>query len=320
MFNESFAYPYASGAASTPSFISHPPHGYQRTQSFVPGTTGYAPGSGPRHVGRLREAPAFSLGASSDPGTVALSGRRRRTAEPDRHQEYPSQEWNASGWNLTEGYPREQSMWDSSRSLAGLSTEPEPRRGSGGSQSTSQRRQGNRDEFEGPHQLLEKPPNEVLVSQDRELPQLPTNLLAQEQDEILAQVNNRLSLCAYNFVARYQFPIPVEADKRRVSTPSDREWTEWVYLLKRLATKRRIPARVLYNSQIKQLVTVLENSMEMRHAAKHQSRPLKDDRNVLQLISAGIQVAKILKDADAMESLDQLYLQTEVLIHGRKMS
>jgi len=66
----------------------------------------------------------------------------------------------------------------------------------------------------------------------------------------------------------------------QVERPEDREWTEWVHLLKRLATKRRIPARVLYNGQIKQLVTILENSMEMRHAAKHQSRPLKDDRNV----------------------------------------
>lgn len=93
---------------------------------------------------------------------------------------------------------------------------------------------------------------------------------------------------------------------RPVERPQDREWTEWVYLLKRLATKRRIPARVIYNGQIKQFATILENSLEMRHAAKHQSRPLKDDRNVLQLISAGIQVAKILKDAAAMDYLDRL--------------
>ena len=139
-----------------------------------------------------------------------------------------------------------------------------------------------------------------------------------EQDNILAQVNDRLSKCAFDFVAKYQFPIPIEADKRPVRVPGDREWTEWVYLLKRLATKRRIPARILYNSQIKQLVTVLENSLEMRHAAKHQSRPLKDDRNVLQLISAGLQVAKILKDASAMEFLDHLYLQTERMIQTRK--
>lgn len=93
---------------------------------------------------------------------------------------------------------------------------------------------------------------------------------------------------------------------RPVERPQDREWTEWVYLLKRLAGKRRIPARFLYNGQIKQFVTILENSLEMRHAAKHQSRPLKDDRNILQLISAGIQVAKILKDAPAMDYLDKL--------------
>ena len=66
------------------------------------------------------------------------------------------------------------------------------------------------------------------------------------------------------------------------------------------------------------MITVLENSLEMRHAAKHQSRPLKDDRNVLQLISAGLQVAKILKDASAMDYLDQIYSQTEQLIQMRK--
>jgi hypothetical protein len=104
---------------------------------------------------------------------------------------------------------------------------------------------------------------------------------------------------------------------RPVERPEDREWTEWVYLLKRLATKRRIPARFLYNGQIKQLVTILENSLEMRHAAKHQSRPLKDDRNILQLISAGIQVAKLLRDADALIYLDKLYIATEETIKER---
>ena len=182
----------------------------------------------------------------------------------------------------------------------------------------SQRRPSNRDEFDGPHQLLDPPSPRTVASQERELPHLPTNLDVREQDDILCKVNDRLSQCAFDFVAKYQFPIPVESDKRPVRVPADREWTEWVYLLKRLATKRRIPARVLYNNQIKQLVTVLENSLEMRHAAKHQSRPLKDDRNVLQLISAGTQVAKILKDAATMEYLDHLYVRTEMLIQDRR--
>jgi hypothetical protein len=170
----------------------------------------------------------------------------------------------------------------------------------GGAKPRAQRRPSNRDEFDGPHQFLKRPPAEYIAMQERELPRLPTHLLVQEQDSVLNQVNDRLAQCAFDFVAKYQFPIPLTQDMRPVERPQDREWTEWVYLLKRLATKRRIPARVLYNGQIKQFVTILENSLEMRHAAKHQSRPLKDDRNILQLISAGIQVAKILKDAQAM--------------------
>lgn len=181
----------------------------------------------------------------------------------------------------------------------------------------SQRKPSNRDEFDGPHQFLQRPPPEYIAMQERELPHLPTNLLVQEQDSVLAQVNDRLSQCAYDFVAKYQFPIPLTQEMRPVERPQDREWTEWVYLLKRLATKRRIPARVLYNGQIKQFVTILENSLEMRHAAKHQSRPLKDDRNILQLISAGIQVAKTLKDAQAMDYLDRLYVGTEQQIQDR---
>ncbi|KAK4639209.1 hypothetical protein QC761_706180 [Podospora bellae-mahoneyi] len=181
----------------------------------------------------------------------------------------------------------------------------------------SQRRPSNRDEFDGPHQFLKRPPPEYIAMSERDLPTLPTHLLVQEQDSVLTQVNDRLSQCAYDFVAKYQFPIPLTQDMRPVERPQDREWTEWVYLLKRLATKRRIPARVLYNGQIKQFVTILENSLEMRHAAKHQSRPLKDDRNILQLISAGIQVAKILKDAQAMDYLDRLYVSTEQQIQER---
>jgi hypothetical protein len=166
----------------------------------------------------------------------------------------------------------------------------------------SQRRPSNRDEFDGPHQFLQRPAPEYIAQQERDLPHLPTNLVVQEQDSVLTRVNDRLSQCAFDFVAKYQFPVPLSSDVRPVERPQDREWTEWVYLLKRLATKRRIPARVLYNGQIKQFVTILENSLEMRHAAKHQSRPLKDDRNILQLISAGIQVAKILRDAEGSYS------------------
>jgi hypothetical protein len=183
--------------------------------------------------------------------------------------------------------------------------------------SSQQRRSSNRDEFDGPHQFLQPPPPELIAKQNMELPHLPTNLVVHEQDSVLTEVNNRLSQCAFDFVAKYQFPVPLDPSCRKVEQPQDREWTEWVFLLKRLATKRRIPARVLYNGQIKQFITILENSLEMRHAAAHKSRPLKDDRNILQLISAGIQVAKLLRDACAMNDLDHLYVETERRIQER---
>lgn len=181
-----------------------------------------------------------------------------------------------------------------------------------------QRHPSNRDEFDGPCQYLDRPNDGGCEPREQDLPQLPATLHAREQDHILTLINDRLSQCAFDFIARYQFPIPLEPDKRPVRVPSDREWSEWVQLLKKLTTKRRIPTRVLYNGQIRQFITILENSLEMRHAAMHQSRPLKDDRNILQLISSGLQVAKILKDAPAMQFLDKLYTETERMIHSRR--
>jgi hypothetical protein len=157
-----------------------------------------------------------------------------------------------------------------------------------------------------------------IAAKDQPVPALPMSLSSEEQGDILDRLNEVLSKCAFDFVARYQFPVPVEPDKRLVLTPRDREWTEWVYLLKRLATKRRIPARVLHDNQIKHLVTVLENSLEAPYASTQQGRTLKDDRSILQFISAGTQVAKMLKDATAMGHLDRLYVQTASCIQDRR--
>lgn len=81
----------------------------------------------------------------------------------------------------------------------------------------AQRRPSNRDEFDGPHQYLARPPPDYVAMQERELPHLPTNLLVQEQDSVLTRVNDRLSQCAFDFVAKYQFPIPLTQDMRPVS-------------------------------------------------------------------------------------------------------
>lgn len=79
---------------------------------------------------------------------------------------------------------------------------------SSGKGHSQQRRPSNRDEFDGPHQFLQRPPPEYIAKQERDLPHLPTNLVVQEQDSVLTQVNDRLSQCAFDFVAKYQFPIP----------------------------------------------------------------------------------------------------------------
>ena len=271
-------------------------------------------GTGPRLETSMSQrsqwpAPSSVNYGSIGSGPVPMPGQSLQEPEPRLRTSPDRYAWEADS--------------PTSRGSAEFASDNPLSRGSGSrprseGKAHSQRRPSNRDEFDGPAQFLDRPPTNVVAAQERDLPHVPTNLYVQEQDDVLSQVNDRLSQCAFDFIAKYQFPIPLEADKRPVRVPADREWTEWVYLLKRLATKRRIPARILYNGQIKQLVTVLENSLEMRHAAKHQSRPLKDDRNVLQLISAGIQVAKLFRDAECMEFLDRLYLQTETVIQARR--
>ncbi|OAP62232.1 hypothetical protein AYL99_04435 [Fonsecaea erecta] len=183
----------------------------------------------------------------------------------------------------------------------------------------TRRRPFNQDEFDGPSQLLPLPVPQQEHARSQALPTLPVHLDVEEQDKITSRVNDILSRCAFHFVAKYQFPIPLERDKPRVRTPGDREWTEWAYLLKRLATKRRIPARVLYDNQIKQFVTTLENSIAVKQNNRDQQpRTPKDDRYMLQLVSAATQVAKILMDSLSMEQLDALYRQTESVILERR--
>lgn len=189
-----------------------------------------------------------------------------------------------------------------------------------GGERSPKRYRGGRDEFEGSVQYLEKPPRNLPEPRERDLPTLPIHLDNGEQEDILTQVNKRLSQCAFDFVALYRFPIPIEPNKPAVQIAADKAWTEWAYLLKRLATKRKIPSHSIYQGQIKELTTVLDNSLEMRHATKPQPRALKDDRTVLQFISAGIQVGKMLKDASAMEYLDKLYRQTQNVIQERTES
>lgn len=160
----------------------------------------------------------------------------------------PNSATSSQGWDAQAGYSPTDSVDDilaspnlSDYGLDSGAAAAAPAKPKHNGKGRPQRRPSNRDEFDGPHQFLQRPPATYIAMQERELPHLPTNLLVQEQDSVLNAVNERLSQCAYDFVAKYQFPIPLTQDMRPVERPQDREWTEWVYLLKRLATKRRIP-------------------------------------------------------------------------------
>ena len=285
---------------------------------YAPSFNGQPPWQGPAGRGNIwTSAPplfapqsTYGSGAPGGPSTSGYphqppGGLRPRAPSPEC---YP--------WEDTPGLPEpEEDDERLARSSGPQGFDSAP----SGRHANRPRRPGNRDEFDGPVQFLPPPSPRTLAGLDRPLPPLATHLSAAEQDAVLGAVNARLAACAYGFVARWQFPIPAAADQqRRVRGPGDREWTEWAHLLRRLATKRRVPARVLHGGRIRQLVSVLEGSLEVRHAAAHPGRPRLDDRHVLQLVSAGLQVARILMDADAMEALDELYTQTEALIQARK--
>ena len=55
-----------------------------------------------------------------------------------------------------------------------------------------QRRLCNRNEFDGPYQLLNMPTRQAISNQE-DLPYLPTNLDVQEQDDISCKVNDFVS-------------------------------------------------------------------------------------------------------------------------------
>jgi hypothetical protein len=267
-----------------------------------------APGESHRPLSFMSQSSAFL----SDPGSYSQLGPAPRSTPEDIALRRQSQD----SFTLQTGSPSGQNYIDyemdtHNRRAAEL--------GRAATRYHTRRRPFNQDEFDGPSQLLPLPVPQQELARSQNLPSLPVHLEVDEQDEIIAHVNDTLSRCAYHFVAKYQFPIPLERDKPRVRTPQDREWTEWAYLLKRLATKRRIPARVLFDNQIKQFVTTLENSIAVRlNNRDQQPRTPKDDRYMLQLISAATQVARILMDSAAMTELDNLYRQSENVILERR--
>lgn len=165
-----------------------------------------------------------------------------------------------------------------------------------------------------PRQFFESPPLDGFTDQERALPPLPTSLNVQEQKNILKQVHRCLSQCAFSFCAKHRLPISSRHNTRPVKGAQDCEWDEWVFILKSLGAKKRISSRMLYDGEATQFDTTLESSLGAHYGVNPLRYCLTDDRNILQLISASVRVAKMLKDGTVMRYLDRLYVKTEAVM------
>lgn len=176
----------------------------------------------------------------------------------------------------------------------------------------------NPDAFRGSHQILDKPDLAKPANLEKDLPYLSSTLSNIEKAELFQSIHECLCRSAFDFAAQWQLPIPLEPDRKPVSAPEDREWIEWIDLLKGLAKSKNIPPRALHGRRIQDLNQVLERAQMSVHISRFEPTWPGGDRYVLQLLSASTQVAYLLKDARAVNDLDSMYSSTEVLIQERQ--
>lgn len=181
------------------------------------------------------------------------------------------------------------------------------------------RRPGNRDEFDGAVQTLPLPTDEVACAMDQRVTSCRVSLEPRVQANTMSLLTTCLSRAAFDWVARYQFPIPRMADRPIVVCPEDRTWNEWAYLIKRLATKRRVPARIIKDGHIKALVPTMENATIIPPPGNG-SVLMMEDRHILQVISAGIQVTRLIQDGSATHYLLNLYNEVAKAINESIMA
>jgi len=104
-------------------------------------------------------------------------------------------------------------------------------------------------------------------------PSLKENFLAnfgtafRGEDRILDFVSDGSSRCVSDFIKKSHSPIPMsKRDARPLAILFDAGWAEcwaeYLYLSERLATKRRVPARISYDGQIRQQIALLKTSPE----------------------------------------------------------
>lgn len=161
----------------------------------------------------------------------------------------------------------------------------------------------------------------LFALEEEELPLLPTSLSRRKQRKVLTQASRHLSKCALEFCNRHELPNTViqgmdpgeqpllvrNLGRKRVTGWG---WSEFVFLLGFLIAEEHVPAEALYSDLAVHFRAVLHTSLGVDDVLRH-PEPLRDDRTILRILSAGVQVARMLNDLDAMNKLDRLLMKAE---------
>lgn len=169
--------------------------------------------------------------------------------------------------------------------------------------------------------LANGPPAEIAALNEEGLPLHPTSLSRRKQKRVLKQASRYLSKCALEFCNRHELPNTVIQGMEPREQPllarnlgrkraPRRGWDELVFLLGFLIAKQQIPLEALDSDLAAHFGTVLYASLGVDDVLRH-PEPLRDDRTMLRLLSAGVQVANMLNDAKAMSKLGHLLIRTE---------
>jgi hypothetical protein len=165
-------------------------------------------------------------------------------------------------------------------------------------------------------------PRAVNVALDKEgFPLLPTGLSRRKQRKILKQARRFLSKCALEFCNRHELPNTVIQGIEPREQPflvrnlgrnraPDCGWDEFVFLLGFLIAEQQVPLEALNSNLAAHYRAVLYTSLGVDDAFRH-PKSLMDDRTILRVLSASIQVAIMLNDLKATNKLRRLLMKTE---------
>lgn len=145
----------------------------------------------------------------------------------------------------------------------------------------------------------------------------PVRLAFQDGRDIVERISRRLCKCAFEFAARKRMPLFHQDGEEMIRRPEDRNWVQWVHLLREVILDRR--TTICCEPHRAEFLTTLHRSNLLEPEIEYREIETGDDMKALQLISAGLQVAKIFEDASAMEEFDQLYNTTVTVVANQSL-